>query len=159
MPGRWTSSDLRNYLGIAFLALGFACFATLIALSLSYSASNPIRPNAGLGFVHPLNNHGKVVYLTDAQATGRGLLLVTFAVGVLVGGLMTPKEVHFVPPPAPPLEPGWTAARTRTVVPVAFRGQRMVFAASLIGSFILITLVSRYVVDLALSRGLVLAIG
>jgi len=77
----------RDDLAAAIVALGLACFGTIFWLFYAYFSSHPKQPNAALGFIHALNNHGSYVYLTDAEATGLGLLWITFFVSVLLAGM------------------------------------------------------------------------
>jgi hypothetical protein len=52
-------------------------------LFFAYFSSHPAKPNAALGFVHALNNHGSYVYLSDAESTGVALLMNVFMIGFL----------------------------------------------------------------------------
>src|SRR5258708_7339357 len=80
---RITWDDLAS----AMTALALASFGTNIWLFYAYFSSHPKRPDAGLGFIYALNNHGSYVYLTDAETTGRGLLWISFFVCFLLAGL------------------------------------------------------------------------
>src|SRR5665213_2329562 len=83
--------SVRYDIAATMLAFGFASFGTHVWIFLSYFSSHPKLPNVEEGFVHALNNHGSHVYVTDAEATGLGLLWLAFFLGILCGGLICPR--------------------------------------------------------------------
>lgn len=82
---RLTRGDLTAAIG----AFGAACLGTFFWLFFEYSSHNPKQPDAALGFIHVLNNHGSHVYLTDAEAGGLELLKAAFLFSFLVNVIIT----------------------------------------------------------------------
>jgi len=67
-------------------------------LFFAYFSSHPAKPNAALGFVHALNNHGSYVYLSDAESTGLALLMNVFMIGLFGMFRILPKDPALAPP-------------------------------------------------------------
>src|SRR6202040_3286765 len=84
--------SIRYDVASATAALCPASFGTYLWLFFAYFSSHPTKPNAELGFVRALNNHGSYVYLSDTGATGLALLLFGFFVGLLATGVIVPKD-------------------------------------------------------------------
>jgi acyl transferase domain-containing protein len=70
--------SVRNHTAAVFA--GFATFSFLVHLILFfiYLSSRPRVPNTALGQVHPFNNHGSFVYVSQSEATGLSLLMIAF---------------------------------------------------------------------------------
>ena len=88
----------RTGIALAALALCPASFGTDLWLFFSYFSSHPTKPNAALGFVHALNNHGSYVYLSDTESPGLVLLMNVFLVGLFGTFALFPKEPTLAPP-------------------------------------------------------------
>jgi len=64
----------------------------------AYFSFHPAKPNAALGFVHALNNHGSYVYLSDAESTGLALLRNVFIISFCGMFAVLPKDPARAPP-------------------------------------------------------------
>jgi hypothetical protein len=88
----------RTEVALATAALCAASFLTDLFLFFTYLGSHPTKPNAALGFVRALNNHGSYVYLTDTESTGLVLLGDVFFVGFFAAFAILPKDPSLAPP-------------------------------------------------------------
>jgi hypothetical protein len=80
---RLSARQMQGCLLRVFFALFFASFFVQLGLFLGYhSVGRPAQPQPELGRIHPSNNHGSFVYLTDEEATGQSMLKVMCAVGL-----------------------------------------------------------------------------
>jgi hypothetical protein len=61
----------------AAVALFPSGWITYFWIFFSYFSSHPTKPNAELGLVRALANHGSYVYVSDAEATGLALLKIS----------------------------------------------------------------------------------
>ena len=128
----------------AFFALFLAGFSVQSSLFLGYHGSGrPFQPQPELGRVHPSNNHGSVIFLTDEEATGLSLLTVVCFTGLFPAGFFLWKLYGF--------------GRTqRTVEDSATWRQNAVFPGALVFFLLIIFFLGPYAVDLAVSHGWVL---
>jgi hypothetical protein len=104
--------SIRNNISSATAALCPASFGTFLWLFFSYFASHPAMPNAELGLVNALNNHGAHVYVSDRETTGLTLLMWMFFVGLLATLTIVPKD-PVLPAPTTPRWITFIGARAR----------------------------------------------
>jgi hypothetical protein len=90
--------SFRYDIAAATAALCPASLGTFLWLFFAYFSSRPAKPNATLGFVHALNNHGSYVYLSDAESTGLALLMNVFMIGLFGMFAILPKDPALAPP-------------------------------------------------------------
>jgi hypothetical protein len=90
--------SFRYDIAAATAALCPASFGTFLGLFFAYFSAHPAKPNAALGFVHALNNHGSYVYLSDAESTGFALLRNVFMIGLFGMFRILPKDPALAPP-------------------------------------------------------------
>jgi hypothetical protein len=80
----------------AFFALFVASFVVQLSLFLfHHSSGRPAYRQPELGRIHPSNNHGSIVYLTDEEATGQSLLTVLGFIGLFPAGFFLWKLYGF----------------------------------------------------------------
>ena len=131
-----------------------ASFATFLGLFFACFSSHPAKPNAALGYVHALNNHGSYVYLSDAESTGLALLMKVFMIGLFGMFAILPKD--------PALAPSGTArwltyfyvAKTDLANPTP--RLKAIFLCSLVFYLAVIYLTGPSIVRFVVSRGIVL---
>jgi hypothetical protein len=83
---------IRRYLSLVCFAVAVASFASSIWMISQYQSSRPNQSHPEIGRVYRQNEHGSYVYLTAEEATGLSLLWATFLLGILLGGVMVPKQ-------------------------------------------------------------------
>jgi hypothetical protein len=117
----------------------------------AYFSSHPAKPNAALGFVHALNNHGSYVYLCDAESTGLALLMNVFMIGMFA---ILPKD----PALAPPGTARWLAHFYVSKTDLANPTPRLkaIFLCSLVFYLAVIYRAGPSIVRFVVSRGIVL---
>ena len=135
--------SIRNDVASATVALCLTSFGTFLWLFFAYFSSHPTKPNAELGFVRALNNHGSYVYLSDTESTGLALLILGFFVGLLATGVIAPKDPF-----------GAVKADFATAIP----RMKIIFLCSLVFYLAVIWLVGPALVRLVVSQGIVLHI-
>jgi hypothetical protein len=96
------NTRFRRRLTVAFTGAGFASFAFRDWLLRSFHASHPKEPRPELGFIHPLNNHGTYVFISNAESMVLALLMQIFSVCCLFVILITPKEIQLTRQGTPP---------------------------------------------------------
>jgi hypothetical protein len=90
---------IRSSIAATFMALCQASFFSQLWLFFSYHYSSlPKTPEPELGRIYQSSDHGSLVYLTGAEATGLSLLSIAYFVGFVLLGVMvsnwwTPKEL------------------------------------------------------------------
>jgi hypothetical protein len=147
--------SVLNDIASAAVALFPACFGTFIWLIFAYNSSHPTKPNAELGFVHPLSNHGSYVYLSDTESTGLVLLMIGFFAGLLVAAILVAKEAI----PLPRGTPRWityVSARVRTDFDHPTRRMKTISLCSLGVYLAIIWLAGPSIVRLVVSHGVIL---
>jgi hypothetical protein len=141
----------RNDVASAIVALCPVSFGVHLWLFFTYFSSRPTQPNAQLGFVRALNNHGSYVYISDAESTGLALLMMAFVAG-LVGTLaVVPKD------PIHPATPRWTTylvGKTDLADPTP--RLKIIFLFGLVVYFAVICFAGPSIVRLIVSKGIVL---
>ena len=90
--------SFRYDIAAATAALCPASFGTFLGLFFAYFSSHPAKPNAALGFVHALNNHGSCVDLSDAESNGLALLRNVFMIGLFGMFAILPRDPALAPP-------------------------------------------------------------
>ena len=150
------NNRIRTDIACAISAVCAASFSTNLWLTFSYAASRPRQPDPALGIVYPLNNHGSITYLSNSEATGMGLLMMAFFIGLLATVIIVPKEA-ILPRPGTPQWLTYVSARTRT--PLGNRTPRLttIFACSLVVWLAVIVFGGRAIADFAVSEGLSLS--
>jgi hypothetical protein len=146
--------SLRTDLALATLALCPASFGTHLWLFFSYFSSHPTKPNAALGLVHALNNHGSYVYLSDTESTGLALLMNVFLVGLFGAFALFPKDPTLAPP-------GTARSLTHFYVAKAYLDnptprQKAVFLCLILFYIAVIRVAGPMIVSHLVSRGIVL---
>jgi hypothetical protein len=147
-----TKSTFRYDIVSAIAPLCAASGGTQLFLFFAYFSSHPTTPNAALGFVHALNNHGSYVYISDTESTGLSLLMNVFFAGLVGMFVVVPKN------PAPPGTARWVThfnfARPDYLASHTIR-QKTIFLCSLMFYLAVIWLAGPWIVRLVVSRGFV----
>lgn len=127
------NARIKSSIAATCVALCQASFFSQLWLFFSYHYSTlPKTPQPELGRIYQSSNHGSLVYLTGAEATGLSLLWVAFVVGfVLFGVMVTSRWV--------PKELG--------------REQYLIMAVAVISWLAIIAFEGPYVVAIAVSHG------
>jgi hypothetical protein len=146
--------SFRTDVALATAALCAASFATDLWLFFTYLGSRPAKPNAALGFVHALNNHGSYVYLTDTESTGLVLLMNVFIAGAIGTFVILPKDPTLAPSGTARWLTHFYAARADLDNPTP--RQKAVFLCSLVFCLAVIWLAGPMIVRFMVSRGIVL---
>lgn len=73
----WRS--VRDHTAAVFAGFTTSSFLAHLILFFIYFSSRPRVPNTALGQVHPLNNHGSFVYVSQSEATGLSLLMIALS--------------------------------------------------------------------------------
>lgn len=133
----------RNYIATACLGLFITSFSSIFWLFVKYYSIRPSQPNLELGFVHPLNNHGSYVYLTDAEATGLSFLFGMALAGFVLFGVIVPKKL--------------TALGFEHDLVNPTRQQYRVLLIAVICYLAIIILLGKHIVEFAVSHGFVFA--
>jgi hypothetical protein len=124
-------------------------------LFFTYFSSNPTKPNAELGFVHALNNHGSYVYTSDTQSTGLALLMMAFFAGFLAGVVIVPKD-PVLPPPGTPRWITHVSGVAKTDLSNPTPRLKIIFLCSLALYLAIIWFAGPSIVRLLVSHGIVL---
>ena len=125
-----------------------------MCLFFSYFSSRPTKPNAALGFVHALNNHGSYVYLSDTESTGLVLLMNLFIVGLFGAFAILPEDPTLAPPETARWLTHFYVAKADLENPTP--RQKAIFLCSLVFYIAVIWLAGPMIVRLMVSRGMVL---
>jgi hypothetical protein len=146
--------SFRYDIAAATAALCPASFGTFLWLFFAYFSSHPAKPNAALGFVHALNNHGSYVYLSDAESTCLALLMNVFMIGLFGMFAILPKD----PALAPPGTGRWLTHFYLSKTDLANPTPRLkaIFLCSLVFYLAVIYLAGPAIVRFVVSRGIVL---
>jgi hypothetical protein len=123
-------------------------------LFFAYFSSHAAKPNAALGLVHALNNHGSYVYLSDAESTGLALLMNVFMIGLFGMFAILPRD----PALAPPGTARWLTHFYVSKADLASPTPRLkaIFLCSLVFYLAVIYLAGPSIVRFVVSRGIVL---
>jgi hypothetical protein len=133
----------RNYNATACAALCMASFPSFMWLFFKYQSIRPQQRHPELGFVHGLNNHGSLVYLTDVEATGLSFLMGMFFLGLGLFLAIVPKK--YTP----------TGFEHDLINPS--REQYLVLWLAVTCYLAIIKFVGPYIVAFAVSRGLIIS--
>jgi hypothetical protein len=143
----------RTEVALAAAALCAASFLTDLCLFSYYFSSRPAKPNAALGFVRALNNHGSYVYLTDTESTGLVLLGDVFIVGFFAAFAILPKDPSLAPPGTARWLAHFYVAKDDLDNPAP--RQKAIFLCSLLFYLAVIWLAGPVIVRFMVSRGIV----
>jgi hypothetical protein len=138
----------------AIAALCPVSFGTFLWLFFDYFSSHPTKPDAALGFVHALNNHGSYVYLSDAESTGLALLMNVFMIGLFGAFAILPKDPALAPPGTARWLTHFYVSKTDLANPTP--RLKTIFLSSLVFYLAVIYLAGPSIVRFAVSRGIVL---
>ncbi|HXL98301.1 MAG TPA: hypothetical protein VN932_00105 [Rhizomicrobium sp.] len=150
-----TKRSVRTDIAAALISVCGPSFGTYLWLFYAYFSSHPSRPDGGRGFVHPLDNHGAYVFISDAEATGLSLLMVLFVVGFIGALLVVPKE-PVIPPPSTPRWITYVGGRYKTGLDEATPRLTAIFWISAGIYLSLIRFLGPAVVGFLVHRGIVL---
>ncbi len=93
--------EVRRYLASGLIGVFMAAFGTNIWLTHSYIGTRPRIPNAALGLVYPLNNHGTYYYLSATELASVKLAFWCGWLTVMLVVVVVPKD-FIIPPPQTP---------------------------------------------------------
>jgi len=147
--------QIRNNIAIVFFALCPASFGAYLWLFYRYFSTRPSHRIPELGLVHPLNNHGAYVYISDAESTGLAFLFGAFLVGFTVAMGVVPKKLIFPPPTTPRWITFLPSFETDLANPTP--AGYVVMAASLLFHLAVIIFAGRSIVNFAVSHGIILS--
>lgn len=137
---------MYGWLVRVFFALFGASFTVQLGLFIGYHGSGrPAHRQPELGRIHPSNNHGSIVYLTDKEATGQSLLTIVCFMGLFPAGFILWKLDGF----------GRTQGRVDDEITTG--RQNALWAGMLVFFLLIIVLLGPRLVYFAVSHGWVLS--
>ena len=136
---RFLRSHRRDLAAIS-AAFAVASFGYHIYLWSHFMESQPREPNASLGLIYPMNNHGWYYYLSAAQATQLAILIyASIAFSLLAFAVNLPV----------PTKQPWERYATVSQLPWKY------FVGSLIVSVGTLWLASPYLASFLVSKGII----
>jgi hypothetical protein len=145
---------LRNRIAAATSAIFVAAFCFYLWLFFSAFASRPKSSHPQFGLIHPLNNHGSYVYISDFDVTSLGLLKIVCVLSLILSIAIVPKDI-LLPPQGTPRWLTYVSASAKTDLTRPSRPLKVIFAGSLFLTAIIIVLTGPAIVGFAVSRGLI----
>jgi len=136
------------------VALCLTSFGTFLWLFFAYFSSHPTKPNAELGFVRALNNHGSYVYVSDAEWAGLALLRMVFITGLFSAFAILPKDPTLAPAGTAQWITHFYVAETDLANPSP--RLKTIFLCSIVSYLVVGWLAGPLIVHLLVSNGIVL---
>jgi hypothetical protein len=89
-------SPLKKFVVVAMIAAGFTAFVLKLGLFFYWLSYGPTLPRPETGQIYPLNNHGHIFYVTQAQSVLQDCLMYAFLVFAFGGAILNGywKVIH-----------------------------------------------------------------